>query len=155
MCPERDAWCCVYVNHASNMNTWCHWTCSCFLGSYAIVLVFYFFSFSFAFYAITEGFSNSNFCGPKREDFQIIEGSITKQCLDSNIDGPCNLIMTSHNDVDLHTDVPCHEQSSYNIYRKVHGKIQSSQVACFTVCKGTTCSNISLMLEMRSTRIIW
>lgn len=114
-----------------------------------------FFSLSFAFYAITEGwFSNSNFCGPKREDFQIIEGSITKQCLDSNIDGPCNLIMTSHNDVDLHTDVPCHEQSSYNIYRKVHGKIQSSQVACFTVCKGTTCSNISLMLEMRSTGII-
>lgn len=47
-----------------------------------------FFSVSFAFYAITEGFSNSNFCGPKREDFQIIEGSITKQCLDSNIDGP-------------------------------------------------------------------
>lgn len=46
-----------------------------------------FFSSSFEFYAITEGFSNSNFCA-KREDFQIIEGSINKQCLDSNIYGP-------------------------------------------------------------------
>lgn len=119
MCPERDAWCRVYVNHVSNMNTWCQWTCSCFLGSYEIVLAFHFLFFLFCRLHNNRSVFKFQLCGPKREDSQMIEGLRTKPVTISI--GKC--------------------MDRRNPYKLP-----------FTVsCRGTTCSYISLMLEIKST----